>query len=94
MANDLESHALTTSIITLVREQLTAMQEAFIDTLAQQQAVLEAQYQQLIETLRKELCNVNILIMETLIVIPTNKIKITVCEPSLLNANPKLVIVA
>jgi len=34
MANDLKSHALTTSIITLVREQLTAMQEAFIDALA------------------------------------------------------------
>jgi len=34
MANDLESHALTISIITLVREQLTVMQEAFIDTLA------------------------------------------------------------
>jgi len=43
MANDLESHALTTSIITLVREQLTAIQKAFIDALAQQQAALEAQ---------------------------------------------------
>jgi len=34
MANNLKSHALTTSIITLVREQLTVMQEAFIDALA------------------------------------------------------------
>jgi len=44
IANDLESHALTTSIITLVREQLTVMQEAFTDALAQQRAVLEAQH--------------------------------------------------
>jgi len=44
MANNLKSHALTTSIITLVREQLTIMQEAFIDALAQQRAALEAQY--------------------------------------------------
>jgi len=42
MANDLESYALITSIITLVREQLTVMQEAFIDALAQQRAALEA----------------------------------------------------
>ena len=34
MANDLKSHVLTISIITLVKEQLTIMQEAFIDTLA------------------------------------------------------------
>jgi len=34
MANDLESYALTTNIMTLVREQLTIMQEAFIDALA------------------------------------------------------------
>jgi len=39
--------------------------------------------------------NLKTLILETLIVTPPeNKIKITVCEPSLLNANPKLVIVA
>ena len=94
MANDLKSHALTTSIITLVREQLTIMQEAFIDALAQQQAALEAQYQQLIETLRKELRNVNTLIIETPTVTPANKIKITICKPSPLNTNPKLVIVA
>jgi len=46
------------------------------------------------ETLRKELRNINTLIIETLIVTPINKIKITVYEPGLLNANPKLVIVA
>ena len=46
------------------------------------------------EILRKELYNTKILILETLIVIPINKIKITVCEPSPLNINPKLVIVA
>jgi len=34
MTNNLESYMLTTSIITLVREQLTAIQEAFIDALA------------------------------------------------------------
>jgi len=34
MANNLKSYALTTSIITLVREQLTIMQEAFMDALA------------------------------------------------------------
>ena len=94
MVNDLKSHALTISIITLVREQLTAMQEAFIDALAQQQAALEAQHQRLIKTLRKELRNVNILIIETPTVTPTNKIKITIYKPSPSNANPKLVIVA
>jgi len=46
------------------------------------------------ETLYKELCNVNTLIIETLIVTPVNEIKITICEPSPLNANPKLVTVA
>ena len=46
------------------------------------------------EILYKELRNVNTLIMETLIVTPVNEIKITVCEPSLLNINPKLVTVA
>jgi len=34
MANDLKSHALTISIITLVRKQLTVIQEAFTDALA------------------------------------------------------------
>ena len=46
------------------------------------------------EILREELRNVNILTTETLIVIPVNKIKITIYEPGPLNANPKLVIVA
>ena len=46
------------------------------------------------ETLREELRNINILTIETLIVIPINKIKITIYKPSPLNANPKLVIVA
>ena len=46
------------------------------------------------ETLRKELRNVNILIMETPTVTPINEIKITVCKPSPLNTNPKLVTVA
>jgi len=46
------------------------------------------------ETLRKELRNVNILIIETPTVTPVNKIKITIYEPGLLNANPKPVIVA
>jgi len=46
------------------------------------------------ETLYKELRNVNILMMETPIVTPINKIKITVYEPGLLNANPKPVMVA
>ena len=94
MANNLKSYALTISIMTLVREQLTIMQEAFIDALAQQRAALEAQYQQLIEILCEELRNVNTLIIETLIVIPANEIKITVYKPGPLNANPKLVTVA
>jgi len=46
------------------------------------------------ETLREELRNVNTLIMETLTVTPANEIKITVYKPGLLNANPKLVMVA
>jgi len=46
------------------------------------------------ETLYKELRNVNTLTIETLIVTPINEIKITVYKPSPLNANPKPVIVA
>jgi len=46
------------------------------------------------ETLHEELRNVKTLILETLIVTPINKIEITVCKPSPLNANPKLVTVA
>jgi len=46
------------------------------------------------EVLRKELRNVKALILKTLIIIPVNKIKITVSKPSPLNANTKPVIVA
>jgi hypothetical protein len=46
------------------------------------------------EILYKELRNTKILILETLIVTPANKIEITICEPGPLNANPKLVMVA
>jgi hypothetical protein len=40
MANELES-AIST-IITLVREQMTIIQESFTDALVQQQTILEA----------------------------------------------------
>jgi len=46
------------------------------------------------ETLYKELRNIKTLILETLLVTPINKIKITIYEPGPLNTNPKLVIVA
>jgi len=46
------------------------------------------------EVLYKELHNVKVPILETLIVIPLNKIKITVSKPGPLNTNTKLVIVA
>jgi len=42
MVNEPESALITISIISLVREQLTIIQQSFIDALAQQQAVLEA----------------------------------------------------
>jgi len=42
----------------------------------------------------KELCNLKALILETLIVTPIDKIKITIYKPGPLNINPKLVIVA
>ena len=42
MANKFKSPALTINIITLVKEQITIMQQSFIDALAQQQAILEA----------------------------------------------------
>ena len=45
------------------------------------------------EALRKELCNIKAFILQTLIVTPINKIKITVPKPNTLNANTKLVIV-
>jgi hypothetical protein len=40
MVNELESAMLT--IITLIREQMTIMQESFIDALVQQQVILKA----------------------------------------------------
>jgi len=46
------------------------------------------------EALYKELRNVKALILETLIITPINKIKVTISKPSLLNANTKPVIVA
>ena len=93
IANKPKLPLITISIISLVREQLTIIQQSFINALAQQQAVLKAQYQQLIEALYKELCNVKALILQTLIVTPINKIKIMVPKPNLLNVNTKLVIV-
>jgi len=62
--------------------------------LAQQQAILKAQHQQLIKAIHKELYNTKVFALETPIATPTNKIKITICKPSPLNANPKPVIVA
>jgi len=46
------------------------------------------------EALYKELCNIKALTLKTLIVMPLNKIEITVSKPSLLNINTKLIIVA
>jgi len=43
------------------------------------------------EALYKELRNIKALLLETLIEIPINKIKITVSKPGPLNANLKLV---
>ena len=91
MANELKSATLT--IIALVREQITIIQQSFTDALAQQRAILEAQHQQLIKAIYKELYDAKVLALETLTVTPINKIKITVCEPGPLNANPKLVTV-
>jgi len=58
MANKPKSSSITISIISLVREQLTIIQQSFTDALAQQRATLEAQYQQLIEALHEELRNI------------------------------------
>jgi len=44
MANEPKSFLITISIISLIREQLTIIQQSFIDALAQQRAALEAQY--------------------------------------------------
>ena len=46
------------------------------------------------EVLYEELRNVKALILETLIITPINKIKVTISKPGPLNANTKLVIVA
>ena len=92
MANEPKSLLITISIITLVREQLTIIQQSFIDALAQQQAILEVQHQQLIEALYKELYNVKALIIETPTP-PTNEINITISELSPLNTDSKPVIV-
>jgi len=46
------------------------------------------------EALREELYNIKALILETLIAIPPNKIKITIFKPDPLNINTKPVIVA
>ena len=93
IANEPKSALITISIITLVREQLTIIQQFFIDTLAQQRATLEAQYQQLIEALYEELRNVKALILKPLIITPTNEIKIIIFKSGPLNINSKLVIV-
>ena len=60
IANKPKSLLITISIITLVREQLTIIQQSFINALAQQQAALKAQHQQLIEALYKELRNIKV----------------------------------
>ena len=49
----------------------------------------------MIKAICKELYNAKLLILETLVPTPSiDKIKITILEPDLLNANPKLAIVA
>ena len=91
MANELKS--ATSTIITLVREQMTIIQQSFTDTLAQQRAILEAQHQQSIKAIRKELYDAKVLALETPTVTPANEIKITVSEPGPLNTNLKPVMV-
>ena len=94
MANEFKSPALTTDIITLVKEQITMMQQSFTDALAQQQAILEAQYQQLIDAIHEKLRNIKALTLKTLISTPpADEIKITIFKLSPLNANLKLIIV-
>ena len=74
---------------------MTIMQQSFIDALVQQQAILEAQYQQSIEAIYKELYNAKLLVLKTPVPIPSvDKIKITILEPNPSNANPKPAIVA
>ena len=49
----------------------------------------------MIEAIYKELYNAKLLVLKTLVPIPsTDEIKITILEPDLSNANPKLAIVA
>ena len=92
MVNKLKSAILT--IIALVREQMTIIQQSFTDALVQQRAILEAQHQQSIKAIYKELYNAKVLVLETPVPIPSiDEIKITISKPSPLNINPKLVIV-
>ena len=93
MANKLKSAILT--IIALIREQMTIMQQSFTDTLVQQWAILEAQHQQSIEAIHKELYNTKVLALKTPVPIPSiDEIEITISKPDPLNANPKLAIIA
>ena len=92
MVNKLKSAILT--IMALIREQMTIIQQSFIDALAQQQAILKAQHQQLIKVIYKELYNAKVLALETLGPIPSiDEIEITIFKPSPLNTNPKSAIV-
>ena len=92
MVNELESAMLT--IMALVREQMTIMQQSFMDALAQQRAILEAQHQQSIEAICKELLNTKVLALETPVLTPSiDKIEITIFKPNPLNTNPKLAII-
>ena len=78
----------------LIREQITIIQQSFTDTLAQQQAILKAQHQQLIKAIYKELYNTKALILKTPVLIPSaDKIEINILKYDPLNANPKLAIV-
>ena len=48
----------------------------------------------MIEVIYKELYDAKLLILETLVLIPSvDKIKITILKPNLLNAKPKLAII-
>ena len=73
---------------------MTIIQQFFIDTLVQQQAILKTQHQQSIKAIYIKLYNAKALILKTLVPTPfINKIEITIFKLSLLNTNPKLVIV-
>ena len=74
---------------------MTIIQQFFIDTLVQQQAILKTQHQQSIKAIYKELYNAKVLALKTLVPIPSaNKIEITILKYNPSNANSKLVIVA